>query len=228
MINTLCVEGDYHVASIHSAYVRKVRGFAVAGHASSVASARAEIKRLGPTLLLLDLYLPDGHGLDLVRETRGRTDPHRPDFPVTTAARDTASVRAAMQLGTVHHVVKPFSFAQLEERLNAYRGLRGRIERMDEPEQHDVDTLYGLLHRRPLPKGQSAPTMTRISELLEAAGHGVSAAEIAEQVGISRSTAQRYLAELARQGKIELRLHYDATGRPEHRYRITAATGRPR
>jgi response regulator of citrate/malate metabolism len=52
----------------------------------------------------------------------------------------------------------------------------------------------------------------------------VSAADIAEQVGISRPTAQRYLAELARQGKIELRLHYGATGRPEHRYRITAPT----
>ena len=39
MISTLIVEDDYHVATIHSAYVRKVRGFAVAGHASSVASA---------------------------------------------------------------------------------------------------------------------------------------------------------------------------------------------
>jgi response regulator of citrate/malate metabolism len=67
--------------------------------------------------------------------------------------------------------------------------------------------------------------MTRIRGLLQASPHDVSAAEIAEQVGISRSTAQRYLAELARQGKIELNLHYGATGRPEHRYRIaTAAT----
>jgi response regulator of citrate/malate metabolism len=225
MISTLIVEDDYHVATIHSAYVRKVRGFTVAGHASTVASARAEITRLAPTLVLLDLYLPDGHGLDVVRDTLARKDHHRPDFLVITAARDMASVRAAMQLGTVHYVVKPFSFAQLEERLNAYRDLHGRLERIDEAEQHDVDTLYGLLRGpAPLPKGQSAPTMTRIRELLRASPHDVSAAEIAEQVGISRSTAQRYLAELARQGKIELRLHYGATGRPEHRYRITVAT----
>jgi response regulator of citrate/malate metabolism len=224
MISTLIVEDDYHVATIHSAYVRKIRGFAVAGHASSAASARAEIRRLAPTLVLLDLYLPDGHGLDLVRETLARKDNHRPDFLVITAARDMASVRAAMQLGTVHYVVKPFSFAQLEERLNAYRDLRGRLERIDEAEQHDVDTLYGLLRGpAPLPKGQSGPTMARIRELLQALPDDVSAAEIAAQVGISRSTAQRYLAELARQGKIELRLHYGATGRPEHRYRVTAA-----
>jgi response regulator of citrate/malate metabolism len=66
--------------------------------------------------------------------------------------------------------------------------------------------------------------MTRIRELLQASPDDLSAVEIAEQAGIGRSTAQRYLAELTRQGKIELRLHYGATGRPEHRYRITTAT----
>ncbi len=225
MISTLIVEDDYHVATIHSAYVRKVRGFAVAGHASTAASARSEIKRLSPALVLLDLYLPDGHGLDIVRETLERRDA-RPDFLVITAARDMASVRAAMQLGTVHYLVKPFTFAQLEERLNAYRDLHGRVARMSEAEQHEVDALYGLLRGpAPLPKGQSGPTMSRIREILAGASGDVSATEIAEQMGISRSTAQRYLAELARSGKIELRLHYGATGRPEHRYRLGAAAG---
>jgi response regulator of citrate/malate metabolism len=223
MISTLIVEDDYHVATIHAAYVRKVRGFAVAGHASTAASARTEIRRLAPTLVLLDLYLPDGHGLDLVRESLAGKG-HRPDFLVITAARDMASVRAAMQLGTVHYLVKPFSFTQLEERLNAYRDLHGRLARMDQAEQHEVDTLYGLLRGpAPLPKGQSGPTMARIRELLVARSRDISASEVAEEVGISRSTAQRYLAELARQGKIELHLHYGAAGRPEHRYRIATA-----
>jgi response regulator of citrate/malate metabolism len=224
VISTLIVEDDYHVATIHSAYVRKVRGFTVVGHASSAASARTEIKRLSPELVLLDLYLPDGHGLDLVRETLARKD-RRPDFLVITAARDMASVRSAMQLGTVHYLVKPFSFQQLEERLIAYRDLHGRLSRINQAEQHEVDTLFGLLRGpAPLPKGQSGPTMSRIRELLESADRDVSASEIAEEVGISRSTAQRYLAELAKQGKIELHLHYGTTGRPEHRYRIGTAT----
>ena len=223
MISTLIVEDDYHVATIHAAYVRKVRGFAVVGHASSVAGARSEIERLAPELVLLDLYLPDGHGLDVVREILARKG-QRPDFLVITAARDMASVRTAMQLGTVHYLVKPFSFDQLEERLIAYRDLHGRLARINQAEQHEVDTLYGLLRGpAPLPKGQSGPTMARIREILQAAGRDVSASEIAEQVGVSRSTAQRYLAELARQGKIELHLHYGTTGRPEHRYRTAPA-----
>jgi response regulator of citrate/malate metabolism len=222
LISTLIVEDDYHVATIHAAYVRKVRGFTVAGHASTFASARAEIKRLAPALVLLDLYLPDGHGLDLVREILEHKG-QRPDFLVITAARDMASVRAAMQLGTVHYLVKPFRFAQLEERLLAYRGLRGRLDRIEEAEQHEVDTLYGLLRGpAPLPKGHSGPTMAQIREIVRNAPEDLSAADIAEQIGIGRSTAQRYLAQLARQGTVELHLHYGTTGRPEHRYRIAA------
>jgi response regulator of citrate/malate metabolism len=224
VIATLIVEDDFHVATIHAAYVRRVRGFDVAGHASTLASARREVERLNPDLVLLDLYLPDGHGLDLIRQTQSKAGGVTPDFLVITAARDMGSVRAALKLGTVHYLVKPFTFGQLEERLDAYRDLHRRLERLDEAEQHEVDGLYGLLRGpAPLPKGQSGPTMARVRELLQRAPGEVSAAEVAEQVGISRSTAQRYLAELARQGKVEINLHYGSTGRPEHRYRTTAA-----
>lgn len=223
LIRTLIVEDDYHVATIHAAYVRRVRGFEVAGHASTLATARSEIARLSPDLVLLDLYLPDGHGLDLLREMLERAD--RPDVLVISAARDMASVRAAMQLGTVHYLVKPFRFAQLEERLTTLRNLHARLAQASdgEAEQDDVDALFGLLRGpAPLPKGQSAPTMTRIRDLLREARKDLSAADIAGRIGISRSTAQRYLVELGRQGVVELRLDYGSAGRPEHRYRLAA------
>jgi response regulator of citrate/malate metabolism len=225
VISTLIVEDDYRVAQIHAAYVRKVRGFVVVGQAPSAAQARTDIERLAPALVLLDLYLPDGNGLDIVRDTLARPG-RRPDFLVITAARDVASVRAAMQLGTVHYLVKPFTFAQIEERLMAYRDLHGRLARTTEAEQHEVDALYRLL-RGPAqaPKGQSGPTMAMIRKLLQAAPQDISATEVAEQIGISRATAQRYLAELTRQGRVELRLHYGSAGRPEHRYRIATPPG---
>jgi response regulator of citrate/malate metabolism len=221
VIDTLIVEDDYHVSTIHAAYVKRVPGFTVRGHAATLASARSEIRRLRPSLVLLDLYLPDGHGLELL-ET-GDPAGERPDFLVITAARDMATVRAAMQSGTVHYLVKPFTFAQLEERLIAYQGMHRRLARLDEAGQNEVDALYGML-RGPAPaaKGQSGPTMSLIRDLLVSSHEDISAAAIAERIGISRSTAQRYLAALARQGDVELRLHYGATGRPEHRYRVSS------
>jgi response regulator of citrate/malate metabolism len=219
VIDTLIVEDDYHVSTIHAAYVRRVPGFSVVGHAATLASAGAEIRRLGPDLVLLDLYLPDGHGLDLVRATA--TEETRPDFLVITAARDMATVRAAMQHGTVHYLVKPFTFDKLEERLIAYARLHRRMSRLEEAEQTEVDALFGVLRGpAPVAKGQSGPTMALIRDLLSESAEEISAATIAERIGISRSTAQRYLATLARQGDVELRLHYGTTGRPEHRYRV--------
>ena len=230
MISVLIVEDDYHVASIHSAYVRRVDGFEVVGQASTLANARKQLQSAPPDLVLLDLFLPDGVGLELLEEP-GTDAEQRPDFLVITAARDMKSVRAAIRLGAVHYLVKPFDFAQMEERLVAYRAMRRRLERIGageerEAEQHEVDALYNLL-RGPaaLPKGQSGPTMTRIRELLEGSGRELSATEIAGEIGISRSTAQRYLAEMARQGRVEVRPNYGATGRPEHRYRVDASGG---
>lgn len=87
-----------------------------------------------------------------------------------------------------------------------------RLARLDEAEQTEGDALYGML-RGPVPaaKGRSGPTMSLIRDLLGASREDISAATIAQRIGISCSTAQRYLTALARQGDIELRC---TTGRP--------------
>lgn len=159
------------VADIHAAYVAKVPGFAVLGQAHTAAEAYEFVRSHPPELLLLDLYLPDEHGLGLMQRLRDLPEPH-PDVIEITAARDVDSIRAAMQLGAVHYVVKPFGFARLAIRLDGYRELRAGLTSMSQACQDDVDKPYGLL-RRPaepkLPKGQSLPTMTRILDTVRAA-----------------------------------------------------------
>jgi response regulator of citrate/malate metabolism len=227
MITTLVVDDDYRVAEIHASYVTRVPGFHVIAQAHTAAEAATAVDRTHPDLVLLDLYLPDGNGLDLIR-TLDTRQPDRPDFLVITAARDVPTVRGAMQLGAVHYLVKPFGFAQLRDRLESYRDLHRRISSIgsgNEADQEQVDGLYALLRTPPtlgpavLPKRHSAPTMTLVRDLVRAAEDDVSAAEVAAELGISRPTAQRYLSYLASQGVVELRLRYGGPGRPEQRYR---------
>ncbi|HEV7207111.1 MAG TPA: response regulator [Mycobacteriales bacterium] len=221
-LSVLVVDDDYRVADIHAAFVDRVPGYAVIGKAHSAQEARTAARTLHPDLVLMDIYLPDGDGLDVVRSLLDEPDP--PAVIVISAAREIASVRQAMQLGAVHYLVKPFGFHVLAERLIAFQKLRRHLTGLQEqPEQADVDELFGLLRApavalsRP-DKGHSAPTLELVRNAVPASGEDVSAAEVADAVGISRATAQRYLTYLERHGVVKLQLRYGATGRPEHRY----------
>jgi response regulator of citrate/malate metabolism len=232
VIRTLVVDDDYHVAHAHALSVGRVAGFSVVGEAHSAEEARHLIKAERPDLLLLDMYLPDYNGLELVRRLTSESAKsaeadasdapgHVPDFLLVTAARDIESVRSAMKLGAVYYLVKPFTFAALREQLESYRQWRQRLERSQEADQGTVDALYGLLRS---PAAASAtrsnlpPTMARVLDIVRSSATPLGAADVAERLGVSRPTAQRYLAILVQKQVIDLDLAYGATGRPEHRY----------
>jgi response regulator of citrate/malate metabolism len=142
-----------------------------------------------------------------------------------TAAKDVTTLRTAIHGGVIHYLVKPFFFDALRERLEAYAALRGRLDRLRNAEQEDIDHVFSLLRahgRKSLPKGISGPTLATIVNTLKAGVDEVSAVEVAERAGVSRGTARRYLEYLAATGAAELSLRYGATGRPEHRFRLAA------
>jgi len=224
VISTLVIDDDHRVADIHAAFVAKVPGFAVTGLAFSAEEAFETISASQPDLLLLDLYLPDEHGLSLLHRLHQRPG-GQPDAIVITAARDVDSVRAAMQLGALHYLVKPFGFRQLADRLEGYRAMRQSMTDLREPSQADVDKLFSLLRTgEPSPNDSGSPsstlpTMSAVLQAVKNSEHQPSASEVAADVGISRATAQRYLAQLVSSGLLELELQYGSAGRPSHRYR---------
>jgi response regulator of citrate/malate metabolism len=224
MIRVLVVDDDYHVARAHALSIARVDGFTAVAEAHTCEEARRLVEQVEPDLILLDMYLPDFSGLDLVR--RLAANGHRvPDFLLVTAARDLESVRAAMQLGAFYYLVKPFTFAALREQLEAYRTWTDRLRRAPSSEgdvdQDAVDTLYSLRgtpSRRAAAVRNLQPTMARVLEIVTTAPEPVGAAEVAEILGASRPTAQRYLATLVKKQLLDLDLSYGSTGRPEHRY----------
>jgi response regulator of citrate/malate metabolism len=219
-IGVLVVDDDSRVARVNAAYVRKVPGFHVAGEAHNAADALDRLETLPHLdLVLMDHYLPDGTGLGVVQEMRRRG--HETDVIMVTAARDVRTVQAAMRHGVLQYLIKPFSFAGLRAKLEAYAELRRTLDGGGEAEQAEVDRIFGALSAGPgpeLPKGHSPSTADLVRRALVNADGPLSAQEIAERTGLSRQTAQRYLKLLEGSGRATLTLRYGDAGRPEHRY----------
>ncbi len=220
MIRVLVVDDDYRVAHAHARCVAATDGYSVVGEAHSGAAALELIASAAPDLLLLDMYLPDCTGLELVRQISATTN-RIPDFLLLTAARDVESIRAAMQLGAFYYLVKPFTVAALREQLEAYSAWTERLSQAPEGDQQDVDALYRLrgAPTRPVTPGRALePTTARVLKIINSASTPLGSAEVAEILGASRPTAQRHLAELVKNQLINLELTYGTTGRPQHRY----------
>jgi two-component system CitB family response regulator len=224
MIRTLIVDDDFRVAAIHRSFTERVEGFSVVGEAHTGAAALEQASRLRPDLVLLDIYLPDMAGLEVARRLG---EPGHPavDVIAVTAARDAATVHAAIQGGALHYLVKPFTFATFREKLDRYAAWRVQLGLVGLADQRDVDRLYGVLRAQGspmLPKGLSGTTLDLVQHVLRGAGGDLSATDVAAAAGVSRVTARRYLDHLRATGRVELRLQYGNAGRPEHRYRLAA------
>ena len=219
-LRVLVVEDEPIAAEAHTAYVSRVEGFVPV---ATVGTSQAALKALQDKqidVVLLDMNLPDRHGLDVVRAMRAAG--HRADVIAVTSARDLDVVRAAVSLGIVQYVLKPFVFATLRERLLAYRAYRDQHGHGQQVStQAEVDEVFagartgGESH---LPKGMGEELLTRVSRALREADGGRSATELGETLGVSRVTARRYAEYLCETKVVVRRSRYAGAGRPEVEY----------
>ncbi|KJL18370.1 Transcriptional regulatory protein DpiA [Microbacterium oxydans] len=206
----LILDDDFRVAQLHQGIVDEHPGFRVTETVRSLAEARDSIRASRPDLLIADVFLPDGDGISLVRESGI-------DAILISAADDAPTVRRALRSGAVGYLLKPFERRALSGLLDRYVRYRNLIDGDRRLRQDDVDRALAILHGAGEPVSISRSATEQL--VLAALGDGEhSAAEVGERVGISRATAQRHLAALAARAVVEVRLNYGSTGRPEHRY----------
>jgi len=220
-VRVLVVEDEATAAQAHAEYVGRVDGFEVVAVARSAGDAARVLGREPVDLVLLDMHLPDGHGLGLVRSMRAAG--HLCDIIAVTSARDADVVRQAVAHGVVLYLLKPFTYPTFRAKLEQYAAYRASLAGGgQEFAQEEVDGLLGSLRApvaAPLPKGMSAETLRDVTQAVRQADRALSATEVAERVGASRVTARRYLEHLADAGRLERAPRYGGTGRPEVEYR---------
>jgi len=218
-VSVLIVEDDFRVAEIHKGFVDEAGGFDVVGVARSATSALELNASLEPQLVLLDIYLPDGHGTDLLAQLRAQRSV---DCFVLTAARDVGTVKKCLDLGALHYLIKPFTKDQLIGRLNEYRQWQEMFGVESELDQSAVDQIFhGVGRPSPnLPKGLSTETMELVVGALNVADDALAAEDVSQLTGISRVSVRRYLRHLADTGDAVIIQDFGTPGRPKHRFQL--------
>ncbi|ROS50356.1 response regulator [Frigoribacterium sp. PhB24] len=225
-LTVLVVDDDFYVADLHRRQVEQLPGLRALPAVGTVAEVRRVLAEQPVDLLLLDVHLPDGSGLDLLREVDV-------DAFVLSAASDATTVRRALRRGALGYLIKPFASGTLVDRLRAYQRYRNVLDERTAVDQEALERALRILHSGDAAKAASPSRSATEQAVLEqfgaetgagAAGGAdvgpleLSAADVAARVGVSRATAQRYLAALAADGLVTMKLSYGTTGRPEHRY----------
>ena len=182
-LRTLIVEDDFAVAHVARGFVERHLHFEVVDVATTGAEALHALRVHRPDVMLLDIYLPDMPGTEVL--ARARAAGSDVDVIAVTAARDQETVRLARRQGVHHYLVKPFRMQALHERLDeVWRSHERDIALLDE-EELDQTAVDSLLHRDTLAaagqrKGVSPVTLELVARALEQQAEPVSAATLAE------------------------------------------------
>lgn len=222
-IRLLIVEDDPKIAEIQRRFVERLDAVELSGIAHTLADARDLVEVLQPDLVLLDVYFPDGNGLELLRQLRARNS--ATDVILITAAREVDTVRSALRGGVFDYILKPLVYERLEEAIQNYRQHLDTLDGLQSVAQKEVDALLPRGHSEGhepaarLPKGIDALTLDKIRAVVRENGDW-SADVVGQRIGASRTTARRYLEYLVSTEELTAEVNYGTVGRPERRYRF--------
>lgn len=157
--------------------------FQVAGQAASVRQALQQFLEILPDVVVTDVRLPDGTGLDLVRDIRSRG--HDIGVVVLTMYAGDEQLFEALEAGASAFVAKD---APSDEVVAAAR------HALVSPRSFAAADLAGAMRRRMTPTG---PQLTpRESEVLSLLARGFSVAAIGRSIFVSDSTAKTHISKI--------------------------------
>jgi len=158
-------------------------GFEIVGMAGTGEAALREVERLKPDILLLDLQMPAGSGMDVLRRLRANRSPSR--IVLLTAAIEDAALLEAKSLNVEGIVLKNADPAFLLDCLE--RVAHGRTWIDPELAEHARDLAQELA-------GGGRPQLApRERQLISFVRKGLRNREIAEQLGVKEGTVKAYL-----------------------------------
>ncbi len=217
MITVVIFEPDPMVSRILTEAVQGREGLEAAKTVRDIKQLSHVFEEIHPQLLLgetAEAGLPEW-----VREMRDRGI--RFDLLPVTRERDAVQYLQVFSLGIVDYLIKPFQMERLAAALDRYvRWKQGLLpdQRLSQRQLDRLLYLPGSAYEEPF-YGNENTRQKILSYVTGRGGESFTAAEAARAVGISQTTARRYLELLEKQGQLEVLQEYGHIGRPVHHYR---------
>lgn len=224
MIKVLIVEDDPMVAMLNTHYLEKVGGFELVQAVNSVKSAIEILEKSRVDLVLLDIFMPEETGFELLMYIRNQEK--ESDIIMISAVHDMGSIKKALQYGVVDYLIKPFTFERFKKALTIYREKLTFMKEQQKISQSELDSLILQKEKREptvtkeLPKGLTKQTLQLIWQKIESLnGRVFTTDEMAQLVGISRVSIRKYVMFLTDIGVLENEMMYQHVGRPVSKLR---------
>jgi len=227
-IKVIIAEDDRQIAEIQKRFIERITGFKLVGIAHEIKETEDLFEIFKPDLILLDIQFPSGTGLELLRKLRSQKN--NVDIILITASKEVSTLKEALRGGVFDYILKPLVFERLQETLLNYKKQILQFEKIESIDQYDVDTALPRINNNyqhsnkntRLPKGIDALTLEKIRSVFKETKGSMSAEEVGELIGASRTTARRYLEHLISINELSAEVSYGSVGRPERKYNFNA------
>ncbi|EPW5279376.1 two-component response regulator DpiA [Yersinia enterocolitica] len=220
-LNILVVEDETPLAEMHAEFIKQSSHCHEVWLAGNLQQARSMVARFHPDLILLDNYLPDGSGLELLRELT--LQGFSGGIIFVTAASDSETVSEAIRYGVFDYLIKPVAYERLEQSLARYSHRHQVLQDGTKVNQRQIDEMYNTYARGEqkvtLPLGIDQMTLDKIQTLFSDNADEYTAENVAQLLGLSRTTARRYLEFCATNQTLQAEIIYGKVGRPQRIYR---------
>ena len=223
MYRTVIIEDDPVITQLNRQYVEKDSRFTVVQTFSAAHPALFWLRNNVVDLIILDMYMPQMSGLELLRILRA--EGVNADVIMVTSADDAATIESFFRLGVTDYLIKPFGYERFQLALKNFCDHWDTIHQdPNHPHkftQNQLDNV--LLHLTAsspppapggMPKGLQSQTLTLLQDYLKENPQGHTCDDIASHVGLSVVTVRRYMNYLAEQHLVDSDMDYNTGGRP--------------
>lgn len=219
-MNVLIIEDDPMVDFIHRNYLEKLDQCDLIISSNSISDAKEKLDQFKVDLVLLDIHISDGNGLELLEYLRSVH--HDSEVIIISAANVSTVIKSGLHFGIIDYLIKPFTFDRFQESINRFVQQKSQFKQ-GKLNQESIDflTTKQAIEAKPdvtiLDKGLSQSTLELIKNVIASFHEPFTISELAEKSQLSHVSVRKYIAYLEDCKQLNSQQIYTKVGRP---YRI--------